>query len=186
VIVCGLLGETPSVDSKASIPTIVTDRQGLIRVTPLSLDPALQNEWIPEWEDAFWERANQAIRYYAGQEYGNTFEENEKRSYPTAMLDFLAGDRQKALAFLQEEDAQVVDHRHTKGINYYFCFTLKGQMRKHFFFGNWLTPAYRQRMFDGAKLWTAQEPVGRPHPLYGNGNCNGFGSQILCSPSGIT
>ena len=36
-------------------------------------------------------------------------------------------------------------------------------MRKYFWFGHEFDPAYKQRMFDGAQLWTAKEPFERPH-----------------------
>jgi hypothetical protein len=132
-----------------------------------------RNPWPPELETAFWERADQAIQYYADREYGNTFQENEKRSYPFAMFDFLAGNRERAIAFLQQEDNQAEAHAHTEGIDYYFSFTLKGQMRKYFLFGDWLDPAYRQRMFAGAQQWTAQDPAAQPHPVYGRGDGSG-------------
>jgi hypothetical protein len=167
------LAENTSVSNPTDFPQIITDANGQIQVEALPVDPSLRNEWTPELEAAFWQRANAAIRYYAGQDYGNTSQENEKRSYPYAMFDFLAGDRQKALDFLQGEDAQVTDHAQTGGIDYYYAFTLKGQMRKYFFFGKWLDPAYRQRMFEGAKLWTEEDPAERPHPVYGNGDGTG-------------
>jgi hypothetical protein len=162
--------------SSATNPTglpSISRENGTVHVDPLPIAADLRNEWPPELERAFWERANQVIRHYAGQRYGNTFNENEKRSYPLAMFDFLAGHQQKALNFLQSEDAQAQDHQHTAGIDYYFCFTLKGQMRKYFFFGKWLDLAYRQQMFEGAKRWTEQDPATRPHPIYGNGNGQG-------------
>ncbi|MDX2214614.1 MAG: hypothetical protein SFY66_15090 [Oculatellaceae cyanobacterium bins.114] len=159
-----------STDGQAAI---LTDSSGLIRVNPLPVDPALRNEWTPALEDGFWVRANQAIRHYAGRGYGNTQGENEKRSYPFAMFDFLAGDREKALKFLQSEDVQAEEYEHTEGIDYYFAFTLKGQIRKYFFFGQWLDPDYRHRMFEGARRWTEQDPANRPHPLYGEGRDGG-------------
>jgi hypothetical protein len=124
--------------------------------------------WPAEWEEALKRRAQESIRVFAGKSsYGNTFFENEKRSYPMAMFDLLAGNEKKALNFLQSEDADAKRwHAHTNGIDFFPCFTLKGQVRKYFGFGDKLDPAYRQRMFDGAKAWTAQDPLGRPHPAY--------------------
>jgi hypothetical protein len=156
-----------------SRPTITNDDRGLIRVEPLPLERSLQNESTLELEEKFWERANAAIRYYAGENYGNTYQENEKKSYALSMFDFLAGNREQAIDFLQGDDAQQRDHAHTEGIDYYYAFTLKGQMRKYFFFGGWLDPAYKQRMFAGARLWTAADPLGRPHPIYRNGDGTG-------------
>ncbi|NJK27581.1 MAG: hypothetical protein HC925_02115 [Coleofasciculaceae cyanobacterium SM2_3_26] len=122
-------------------------------------------------ENEFWQRANQAIAHLSGREdYGNTAFENEKRSYPYAMTDFLAGNRARAIAFLQQPDRDAEANAHTLGIDFYPSFTLKGQIRKYFFFGEFLDPAYRQRMYDAAKIWTEFDPKGRPHPLYGMGN----------------
>lgn len=132
-----------------------------------------KNEWSPELEAEFRRRTNQAIQYYAGQEYGNTFAENEKKSYALAMFDFMAENREKAIAFLQSEDAQVSDHQHTDGIDYYYSFTLKGQIRKYFYFGKYLDPVYKQRMFNGAKKWTEKDPLNRPHPIYNKGDGTG-------------
>ncbi len=105
--------------------------------------------------------------------------ENEKRSYPLAMFDFLAGNREQALEFLQSEDNEASDHQHTEGIDYYYSFTLKGQIRKYFFFGQFLNPDYKQKMFEGAKKWTEQDPKGRPHPIYGKGKGgDGWGPEV--------
>ncbi|MFW6162123.1 MAG: hypothetical protein ACODAJ_05095, partial [Planctomycetota bacterium] len=148
---------------------------GQIRVRPLPVPERFRDPWPKVLEDGFWERANRAIEHYAarsrdGRNYGNTFFENEKRSYPAAMYDFLAGRREPALAFLQREDNLRRENAHTRGIDFFPCFTLKGQMRKYFFFGPWLDPAYRRRMREGARLWTEQDPLRRPHPLYGKGD----------------
>jgi hypothetical protein len=76
-----------------------------------------QNPWTPELEAEFQQRARAIIRFYANsQSYGNTTQENEQRSYPRAMFDFLAGNRERAIAFLQQEDSQVREHAHTNGI----------------------------------------------------------------------
>lgn len=154
-------------------PTIITTASGTVNITPSPMDERYLNPWTPALEEEFQQRANQVIRYYANKNYGNTTSENEKRSYPKAMFDFLAGNRVESLAFLQREDDQAKEHRHTAGIDYYYSFTLKGQIRKYFFFGSFLDSRYRQRMFDGAKAWTAQDPYDRPHPLYGNGDGSG-------------
>ncbi|MEH2461155.1 hypothetical protein [Nostoc sp.] len=50
--------------------------------------------------DEFQQRSQEAITQLAGKNYGNTAFENEKRSYPRAMIDFLAGNREKAIASL--------------------------------------------------------------------------------------
>ncbi len=138
-----------------------------------ALDPALQNEWPPALEAEFRQRAEQAIAHYAGQEYGNTHGENEKRSYALAMLDFLAGNRDRALDFLQSEDREAHVHAHTEGIDFYYAFTLKHQVRKYFLLSPYFDTAYRQRLYRGAQTWTAEDPNERPHPVYGLGDGSG-------------
>lgn len=131
--------------------------------------PAMQrNVWPEDWEHGFGERAQQAIRACAAPgKFGNTFFENEKRSYPNAMFAILGGHREKGVAFLQEEDNKARDwNAHTLGIDYYPAFTLKGQMRKLFFFGHLLDPAYRARMMDAGKVFTERDPFRRPNPVH--------------------
>ena len=133
----------------------------------------LRNVWPAAWEREFQARVEQTIRYFdtGGKgRYGTTYFESEKSSYPRAMFDFLAGHRKQALAFLQSEDADANRwHTHTLGIDLYPCFTLKGQVRKYFLFGPLLDPAYRQRMYEAAKIWTTEDPAERPHPIFGRG-----------------
>ncbi len=135
--------------------------------------PKNDGEWTPELEAQFQQRAQRVIQQMSGLRYGGTANESEKRSYPKAMFDFLAGNREAAIAFLQAEDVNASDHQHTEGIDYYYSFTLKGQIRKYFFFGEFLDPAYKQRMFEGAKKWTAQDPAEESHPVYGKGDGSG-------------
>jgi hypothetical protein len=150
------------------------DLETLLDLPLAPIPPNLQNPFTAELEAEFQQRAQQIIRFYANpNQYGNTAQENEKRSYARAMFDFLAGNRARALAFLQQEDSQSEEHAHTNGIDYYFSFTLKGQIRKYFLLGKHLDPDYKQQMFDGAKTWTAQDPLTRPHPLYGKGDGTG-------------
>lgn len=120
-------------------------------------------------ERAFQERARHIIARQSEHKVaaGNTYFENEKRTYGYLMAQALGKRGLEAVADLQLEDAQAGEwHRQTNGIDYYACFTLKHQMRKYFYFGDLLDPAYRQRMFDGAKRWTEQDPLRRPHPAF--------------------
>lgn len=164
----------PQLDSpmaaKAS-QSAITDFVGGVKLP--NVDSKFQNPWTPELESEFQERAAAVIRYYANQGYGSRHGENEKRSYPKAMFDFLAGNRDKAIAFLQAEDPEAEKHQHTEGIDYYYSFTLKGQIRKYFLFEDYLNPDYKQRMYLGAKQWTEKDPLHRPHPKYGNGDGSG-------------
>jgi hypothetical protein len=138
------------------------------------VNPQYLNDWKPELEAEFQQRAKQVINHFAKAEsYGNLWGENEKKSYPMAMFDFLAGNRQKALDFLQQDDPQKREQAHTDYIDYYFSFTLKGQIRKYFLLGKYLDPVYRQRMYNAAKIWTETDPLQRPHPVHGTGQGTG-------------
>ncbi|MBD2122047.1 hypothetical protein H6F68_14205 [Trichocoleus sp. FACHB-262] len=158
---------------------VAAENSGL-PIQPIPVERRLRNPWPSEWEQEFQQRAQQVIAFYQGKKYGNNKGENEKRSYPYAMFDFLAGNRDPAIAFLQSEDKQAKDNQHTAGIDYYYSFTLKGQMRKYFLFGQFLDPAYKQRMLEGAKNWTKQDPNRRPHPIYGKGDDSkqGWGPEV--------
>jgi len=150
----------------AGAPTVA-----LTIITPPAPPDKLRNVWPEEWERGFQARAQATIRTFApkvqGGKYGGTYFENEKRAYPYAMLDFLAGNRESALKFLQAEDANAREwNAHTEGIDFFPSFTLKGQVRKYFLLGELLDPIYKQRMQRGAKLWTEQDPLRRPHPNY--------------------
>ncbi len=122
------------------------------------------NEWTPQMEAEFQRRAKRVITQLTGQNYGTTSFESEKRSYPKAMIDFLAGNRQRSINFLQAEDADAKSYPHTLGIDFYSSFTLKGQVRKYFYFGKYLDPAYRQRMKQAMQLLTAEDPLKRRFP----------------------
>ncbi len=142
--------------------------------SPASVPEQFKNPWPADWEREYRQRAVHALKMFDDAKFpGGTYGENEKNFYPRAMLGFLNGHRQEALAALQEPDHQTTDHAHTKGVDFYWCFTLKGQARKYFYFGPQLDAAYKQRMFDGAKIWTAQDPLRRHHPVYGKGGRGG-------------
>lgn len=140
----------------------------------IDITAELRNPWPDDWEQQFRKRGRHSLEVIGAQKAGGgTYGENEKNYYPRLMVQMLSGDRAAALKGLQAADAGArEDMQHTLGIDYYWCFTLKGQMRKYFLFGDQLDPEYRQRMYDGAKIWTEQEPLHRPHPVYGKGRGN--------------
>lgn len=152
----------------------VIEVDGQIRVIPFPIDARWLNPWPETYEDAFWARANELIRNHARPgRFGNKHFENEKSSYPNAFMAFLAGHRQEAVNFLEAEDTQANSwHQHTEGIDFYAAFTLKGQMRKFFFFGPWLNPEYVARMRRGAANWTRTDPRTTPHPVFQRYNPN--------------
>jgi hypothetical protein len=47
-------------------------------------------------ESEFQQRSKEVVIKLAGSNYGTTAFESEKKSYPKAMIDFLAGNKQKA------------------------------------------------------------------------------------------
>nr|WP_225895693.1 hypothetical protein [Dendronalium phyllosphericum] len=121
----------------------------------------VKTQWTPQLEAEFEQRSQAVIKKLAGRNYGSTAGENEKKSYPRAMIDFLAGNREKAIAFLQSEDADAQKNAHTLGIDFYSGFTLKGQVRKYFYFGKYLDPTYRQRMKEAMRILTEVDPLTR-------------------------
>ncbi len=91
------------------------------------------------------------------------------------MIDFVLGNREAALKFLQEEDNNATQwNSATGGIDFFAAFTLKHQIRKYFLWGQYLDPAYKKRMFDAAKVWTEKDPLNRPHPQFGGKTGDGW------------
>lgn len=139
---------------------------------PAAAAPTPVNPWPEAWEKELQERRSAILRLQCEQQParklgGRTYFENEKRAYGYLMAHLEAGDRETAVREIQQEDHQADSwHRHTLGIDYYACFTLKHQIRKYFRYGHLLDPAYKKRMFDAAKIWTEKDPLRRPHPAF--------------------
>lgn len=137
----------------------------------------LVNPWPKELEVEFQQRAHRVVTAQTSDIRAgvNTYFENEKRTYGYLMAHVLGGNTETALKHLQARDHQHEEwHRETAGIDYFACFTLKHQMRKYFYFGELLEPDYRRLMFDGAKRWTAKDPLRRDHYAY-QGKKDGWG-----------
>lgn len=137
-----------------------------------SVPDDLINPWPAELEAEFQARARSILEAQTsdGMPRGNTFFENEKRTYGYLMAHALAGESEAAMEKLQERDHQHQEwHKETEGIDFYACFTLKHQMRKYFYFGDLMDPAYKKQMYEGGKKWTAQDPMRRPHYAYEQG-----------------
>lgn len=143
------------------------DGQTKVRQVPVA-EEFRNTAWPAEMEKGFWERANHAMDAHTAPAKTATTGEHEKWNYPELMFNYLNSLRnpekwgslgEHAVRGLQVEDAQAgTDHKHTKGIDWYWCFTIKGQIRKYFYFGDLLDPSYRQRMYDSAKTWSADDP----------------------------
>jgi len=129
------------------------------------MDDRFRNPWPEEYERQFQARARRVIAAQSQRRArGSTYFENEKRYYGYLMAQVLGEQGLEAMKRLQGEDHQAESwHRHTAGIDYYACFTLKHQMRKYFYFGDLMDPDYRRRMYQGAKKWTEKDPLHRPH-----------------------
>ncbi|MFW5840818.1 MAG: hypothetical protein ACOCZE_09575, partial [Planctomycetota bacterium] len=148
------------------------DDQGRYFVKPIDVPAEANNPWPQAWQDAFARRVDRTIRHYEDiRPKGNTWGENEKAAYPQTMFALLVGRHtDQAVKVLQADDYQKDDHRHTNFVDFYWCFTLKGQMRKFFYFGHLLDDEYRAKFLEGAKTWTEQDPYRRPHPVHGKGD----------------
>ena len=150
------------------------DNRGRLRVRPAPARAELNNPWPAQWEDQLASRADHALKYWSRKKLGfNTWGENEKAGYPQMMWAYLLGRTDRAVKAFEEDDTQRADHKHTAGVDFYWCFTLKGQMRKYFYFGDALSDAYRAKFRRGAKVWTEKDPLRRPHPVYGKGGKGG-------------
>jgi hypothetical protein len=177
-VLAGMCSVTPA-------QSIERTPEGVVRVQPVKIDDTLKNPVTPEYEAAFWERANVIIKSVTRNADGsfkkpgnNTYFENEKRTYPAAMFAAVAGNEKVGLDILQSEDDQANgDNKHTLGIDLFPAFTLKGQMRKYFFFGDQLKPDYKDRMKKAFAVWTKTDPRATPHPVYQkfNGKIEGWG-----------
>lgn len=163
--VTAILGLAATLAVSTSLAERVEQRpDGTVKINPLPTDERFLNTWLPNLEEDFQKRAQQAINAHKGKGYGGTYFENEKSSYPKAMMDFLGGNRGKAIGFLEANDTEAYN-KYTNMVDFYPCFTLKGQMRKYYFFNDYLTPDYKTKFLEGAKEWTREDPRTRKHPL---------------------
>ena len=143
----------------ASAGKVRTMPDGTIRVAHPPIPKEHANKpWPEELEAAFSKRASHLVSLSKAPARVSTTGEHEKWTYPALMFNYLAGLTEHALKGLQAPDQQAGDHRGTDGFDFYWCFTLKGQARKFFYFGDELGPDYRKAMLEGARKWTADDP----------------------------
>ena len=147
---------------------VITDGKGRVVAKPLPVPAELRNDWPAAWEEGFVERVNASLRASDIQpgKYGGTYFENEKASYPQAFIGFLKGQRAEAMKFLQQDDDAEWSKKLTLGVDWFPSFTIRSQVRKYFFFGQYLAPEYRRRMFDSARIWTEQDPLRRANEFW--------------------
>jgi len=163
------LGTVGTASGEWDLSKMVTQKTGRTTYNARPVDEDLVNPWPAELEAEFQRRAHRIITAQTRDVKAgvNTYFENEKRTYGYLMAHVLGGNKEAALEHLQAQDHQHEEwHRETEGIDYYACFTLKHQIRKYFYFGDLLKPAYRRLMFEGAKKWTEKDPLRRPHYAY--------------------
>lgn len=138
----------------------LVERDGdTVRVKLRDIPAAYVNPWPKSQEDAYWQRANALLNKYGKETSEGTTGEHEKWSIPRNLLAFLNGNEAAAVKALQATDLEAGrDHRATEGIDFYWSFTLKGQMRKYFFLRDRMDKAYVEKMKKGAKTWTQRDP----------------------------
>ena len=137
----------------------VSEQDGKIVVSPVRDPGRFANPWPEKWEREYRQRADYAIRTFKGKVDSRTQDEHEKWALPSTIGAFYAGDYDEAIGALQAQDLQAErDHSHTRGIDLYWCFTLKGQMYKWFGFNQDFTDAYREQFSEGMRLWTESDP----------------------------
>jgi hypothetical protein len=151
------------------------DDKGMVTsIDYVPIDAQFLNPSSPDEESAWWDRVHTVLHAQVFKPDGSfqsvdsrTYNESEKWSYPCSFWHILAGDVQGGMQVLQMEDAQANDYNeYTKGIDLWFGFTIVAQVPKYFFFGDLMTPDYRQRMADAIKIWTATNPQHTPHPKF--------------------
>lgn len=128
---------------------ITKDANGVIRVTPYTVSPTFQNtNWSQQQQDEFWARATAIINSQGSNtSYGSRYFENEKSSYPKAMLGMIWGVANNnstvtaaarnfltATASNGEDGGTIGGVQNTDRVDFYASFTVKGQVAKYFFF----------------------------------------------------
>jgi len=163
LVAAAVLGQPLSAEDER----FVTDAKGRTVVTYLPMEDRFKNPWPADWEDAFWDRANHSLAAAgdANGRYGNPSFENEKQMYPNAFIDFMKGNRKPAIDCLQAPDCDYWNDQ-TLMVDWYPCFTIRSQVRKFFFFGQYLSPEYRKTFLESARLWTEQDPLRRPNKAW--------------------
>lgn len=155
-------------------PLTKTAADGSLQIIAPDIDGKFKNPVSESYEEGFRQRYNALLKTWTGMGGSwkkidqRRFFEGEKWSYPNAMMHVLAGNQEAGMKLLQAGDQPQAaqDHRHTKGIDLWAAFTLKGQARKYFQFGHLMEPAYKKKFEQAIDIWTKTHPRHTPHPVY--------------------
>ncbi|MDA3961328.1 MAG: hypothetical protein PF961_11105 [Planctomycetota bacterium] len=155
----------------AELVDLVEERDGKRYPIPVAADPAFVNQWPDAEEARFMDKAAHLIAVRGTGKMGgggSTVNEREKELYPTSMFWILAGREAEGVANLQAPQRYdpKEHHAYTDGFDFWYGFTLKGQMRKYFLFGGLLDDDYRTRFEAAFAKWTVTDPRETPHPFY--------------------
>lgn len=158
--VCSLGGAAApliAADGQSAETRVERSEQGIV-VQPRYTTDGVANVWPDEWEAGYQQRVTATLERFRGATASNTTGEHEKWNYPRSIGAWLVGDGQEAITALQAEDIDRNDHAWLGGIDLYWCFTLKGQALKYFYFEHDLAPEYRERMRAAFATWTETDP----------------------------
>ncbi|TVR43913.1 MAG: hypothetical protein EA402_08515 [Planctomycetota bacterium] len=175
MLTCLLIVFSPFAANGSEHPLTTIAEDGTITIHQVKTDPAFNNPTDETYEAVLRERYNALLTLWARRSDGsfgtpssNKFAENEKRSYPDAMMHILAGNVAPGVRVLEASDSPQSpnDNDHTFGIDLYWAFTLKGQVRKFFHFRPLLNPDYIATMERAIDAWTKSHPRFTPHPVH--------------------
>ncbi|MFW5869737.1 MAG: hypothetical protein ACOCVI_02445 [Planctomycetota bacterium] len=159
VVVAGLTLPLQADPSPKSFDRVTKDSKGRPVVHPPQEPGEFANPWPKEWEDDYRDRVAHFAHEHKGKASGKTTGEHEKWGLPDSFGAYIAGDHGEAIKAMQAPDNQGgSDHSWTKGMDFYWCFTLKGQAHKYFQYGDLFDRSYLDRMYQGAKIWTDDDP----------------------------
>ena len=139
--------------------------------------------FTPQQATDFWRRSQHDIeRYKTTSNFGTTYFESEKASYPTAMFSMMYGVAHNDSSYIRPSRDHMeflsiydIGSNLTDMVDLFPAFTIKGQVPKYFYFGKrhgGLRATYLSRMRNAFRLWTydttnaPRDPLGRPNPYF--------------------
>ncbi len=139
--------------------------------------------FTPLQATGFWRRSQHDIEHYkTTNNFGTTYFESEKGSYPIAMYSMMYGVANNDSAYIRPSRDHMeflsiydIGSDLTDRVDLFPSFTIKGQVPKYFYFGKrhgGLRATYLSRMRNAFRLWThdttnaPRDPLGRPNPYF--------------------